>query len=329
MVPKRAGILGLGANLPERVMTNYDLEKIVDTTDEWVRTRTGICERRIVEPGTPTSTLAAGAAREALRSASLKATELDLIIVATVSPDMLFPATACLVQKKIGASCPAFDLSAACSGFPYALAVANGLIVSGGFRNILVIGAEAISGFINWKDRSTCVLFGDGAGAAIVGVVSGKRNHGILATYMGSDGSQADLLKIPAGGSAIPSSEESVRAGLHYVQMEGSEVFKAAVRTMCESIVEVLKRAGFGLKDVDCLIPHQANLRILNAVAERINFPKEKVYINLDRYGNMSAASTAVALCEAVQEGKIKRGSLAVLVAFGSGLTWASCAIRW
>lgn len=319
----------MGSYLPEKVLTNYDLEKIVDTTDEWIRTRTGICERRVVERGTPTSTLAARASEEALRSAGLKASELDLIIVATITPDMLFPATACFVQQKIGASCPAFDLSAACSGFPYALSIANGLVCSGMYRYVLVIGAEAISGFINWKDRSTCVLFGDGAGAAIVGEAKGNRDHGIIATYLGADGTQADLLKIPGGGSLHPPSEESVRQGLHYVQMEGSEVFKVAVRTMCDALVEVMKRAGLKPEDVDCLIPHQANMRILNAVAERIELPKEKIYINLDRYGNMSAASTVVALCEAVKEGKIRKGSVAIIVAFGGGLTWAACAIRW
>lgn len=329
MIQKQAQILGLGAYLPPKVLTNFDLAKIVDTNDEWIQSRTGIRERRIVEPGTPTSELASKAALEALKDAHLTPKDIDLIIVATISPDMLFPSTACIVQRKIGATCPGFDISAACSGFPYALAIANGLICSGMYRNILVIGAEAISTFINWKDRSTCVLFGDGAGAAVIGKDDAKEGCEILATYLGSDGTHADLLKIPAGGSAIPTSENSIKSGLHYVQMEGTEVFKAAVRMMCDATNEVVKRAGLSLRDVDCLIPHQANLRIINAIADRIDFPQEKIFVNLDRYGNMSAASTIVAFYEAVREGKVKKGSVAVLVAFGSGFTWASTAIRW
>lgn len=327
MNKRRVGILGLGAYLPEKVLTNFDLEKIVDTSDEWIKTRTGIRERRIAEKGTPTSELAARAAKEAIQNAGLKPTDIDLIILATISPDMLFPSTACIVQEKIGARCPGFDLSAACSGFTYALALGEGLVQSGAYKHILVIGAEVISGFINWKDRSTCVLFGDGAGAAILGEV--HDGHGILATYLGADGSQSKLLQIPAGGSAIPPSADSISAGLHYVQMEGSEVFKSAVRTMGDAIAEVIKRANLKLEDIDCLIPHQANLRILSAVSEKSGIPMEKVYVNLDRYGNMSAASTAVAFYEAVKEGKVKKNSNVVLVAFGSGLTWAACAIRW
>ncbi|MBI3999128.1 MAG: ketoacyl-ACP synthase III [Candidatus Omnitrophica bacterium] len=327
MTQQRVGILGLGAYLPEKVLTNLDLEKMVDTSDEWIQSRTGIKERRIAEKGVATSDLAAKAALEAIRSAGLKPTDLELIILATISSDMIFPSTACIVQDKIGAKCPAFDISAACSGFPYAITIAEGLIRADAYKHILVIGAEVISGFINWKDRSTCVLFGDGAGAAVLGEV--KNGHGIMATYLGSDGAQAKLLQIPAGGSAIPPSAASVDAGLHYVQMEGSEVFKSAVRTMSDAIVEVTKRAGIKIEEIDCLIPHQANLRILSAVSERTGIPLEKIFINLDRYGNMSAASTAVALCEAAKEGRLKKNSNVVLVAFGSGLTWAACAIRW
>jgi 3-oxoacyl-[acyl-carrier-protein] synthase-3 len=324
---QRAGILGLGACLPEKVLTNFDLEKMVDTTDEWIRTRTGIKERRIADNGLKTSDLGAKASLEAIQSAGLKPTDIDLIIVATISGDMIFPATACVIQNKIGAQCPAFDISAACSGFPYGLAVAEGLIRSGMYKKILVVAAEVISSFINWKDRSTCVLFGDGAGAAVVGAV--KDGHGIIATHWGSDGSQVNLLHIPAGGSAIPTTVSSLDSGLHYVQMDGSEVFKSAVRTMTDAIFEVIKKANLKLEDIDCLIPHQANLRILNAVSERTGIPSEKVFVNLDRYGNMSAASTVVALYEAAKEGKIKKGSNVVLVAFGGGLTWASCVIRW
>ncbi|OGW86306.1 MAG: 3-oxoacyl-ACP synthase [Omnitrophica bacterium RIFCSPHIGHO2_02_FULL_46_11] len=327
MTQRRVGILGLGAYLPEKVLSNHDLEKMVDTSDEWIRTRTGIRERRIAQEGTPTSELAKRASLEAIDAAGLKPTDIDLIILATVTPDMTFPSTACIVQDKIGAKCPAFDISAACSGFPYALALAQGMILSGAYKHILVIGAEVISGFINWKDRSTCILFGDGAGAAVLGEV--QDGHGILATYLGSDGAQANLLKIPAGGSAIPPSPASVEAGLHYVHMDGSEVFKSAVRIMCDSIIEVAKRADLKVEDIDCLIPHQANLRILNAVSDRTGIPLEKIFINLDRYGNMSAASTPVALYEAVKSGRVKKNSNIVLVAFGSGLTWAACTIRW
>lgn len=328
MADEQVGILGLGSYLPPKILTNFDLEKIVDTTDEWIQTRTGIRERRIAEKGTATSDLAAKAARAALNAAALKPTDIDLIICATTSPDMFFPSTACLIQKKIEARCPAFDVSAACSGFPYALGVAHGLIRAGSYRYILIVAAEVISGFLNWKDRSTCVLFGDGAGACVLGPAP-TNGSVILSTFLGSDGNQADLLKIPAGGSAIPPTKESIESGLHYIQMEGSEVFKSAVKTMGDAVIEVVKKAGLRLEDIDCLIPHQANLRILNAVAERMKLPLEKVFVNLDRYGNMSAASTAVALDEAAKNGAIRKGSLVVIVAFGSGFTWAATAIRW
>ena len=322
-----AEILGLGASLPPKVVTNFDLEKLVDTTDEWIRTRTGIRERRIVEKGVAASDLGAEAAREALKQAKVPVGDLDLIIVATATPDMTFPSTGCLVQKKIGATCPAFDISAACSGFVYALSAAEAYIKSGLYRRILVIGSEITSSFIDWKDRSTCVLFGDGAGAAVVG--SASKGHQILASHLGSDGNYADILKVPAGGSAMPISVETLSKGLQYLKMEGGEVFKLAVRTMDEAVHKVCKMAGIQTTDIACLIPHQANLRILNAVAERIQIPIEKVFINVDKYGNMSAASTIVALYEAAQSKKIKKNQYVVLVAFGGGLTWGSCAIRW
>ncbi len=321
------GILGLGASLPPKVVTNFDLEKLVDTSDEWIRTRTGIKERRIAEKGVAASDLGAEAAREALKSAGLKATDLDLIVVATVTPDMTFPSTGCLVQKKIGATCPAFDVAAACTGFVYALSIAEGYIKAGLYKNVLVIGSEITSSFINWKDRSTCVLFGDGAGAAVVGPVSD--GHCILATYLGSDGNYADILKIPAGGSAIPLDEKSITEGLQFLKMEGAEVFKLAVRTMEDAVERVCKMANIKSSQIDCLIPHQANLRILNAVAERVQIPIEKVFVNVDRYGNMSAASTIVALYEAAETKMIRKNDYVVLVAFGGGLTWGSCAIRW
>ncbi len=328
MTKIRAGIIGLGAYLPPKVLTNFDLEKIVDTTDEWIQSRTGIRERHIAEKGVAASDLAVSAALEALEQAGLKPTDLDLIIVATATPDMAFPSTGCMLQKKIGATCPAFDISAACSGFVFALATAESFIKSGLlYKNILVVGSEITSSFVDWKDRSTCVLFGDGAGAAIVSTTTG--DHEILASFLGSDGNQSDILKVPAGGSAIPINEEAIAKGLQYLKMEGSEVFKIAVRTMEEAIQKVCEMAGIRIEDIDCLIPHQANLRILNAVADRAKIPTEKVFINVDRYGNMSAASTVVALYEAAKFQRIKKGSLVVLVAFGGGLTWGSCAIRW
>lgn len=325
--PYRAAIVGLGAYLPEKVLTNFDLEKIVETTDEWIRTRTGICERHIAAPGQSSSDLALPAAQEALKNAGLTPQELNLIIVATTSPDMLFPSTACYLQKKLGASCGAFDMAAACSGFPYALSVAEGFVKSGIYQNVLVVGAEAISKFINWKDRATCVLFGDGAGAAVVS--RSKDGHGILASYLGADGGQSEILQIPAGGSMIPPSMESVTQGLHYLRMAGPELFKIAVKTMEQAVREVLSREKLDVKDIHCLIPHQANNRILQAVAERLKIAPERVFINVDRYGNMSSASTPIALYEAVKTGAVKKGDYVVLVAFGGGLTWAASLIKW
>ena len=323
----RAAITGLGAYVPEKVLTNFDLEKIVETTDEWIRTRTGIRERHIAAPDQTTSDLALPAAQEALKNAGITAKDLDLIIVATTSPDMLFPSTACCLQAKLGASCGAFDMAAACSGFVYAVAIAEGFVKSGIYKNVLAVGAETITKFINWKDRSTCVLFGDGAGAAVVS--KSKDGHGILTSNLGADGSEADILQIPAGGSRIPPSEESVKNGLHYLRMAGPELFKIAVKTMDQAVREVLKHENLEVKDIKCLIPHQANDRILKAVADRLDIPYEKVYINVDRYGNMSSASTVIALYEAVKTGVVKKGDYVVLVAFGGGLTWAANLIKW
>lgn len=325
----RTRITGLGAYLPSKVLSNADLEKMVATTDEWIRTRTGIRERRIVENGAATSDLGTEAGKEAIKNAGLKPADIDLIIVATISPDMFFPSTACMVQYKLGAGrAAAFDLLAACSGFPYALGVADGMIRSGQYKHILVIGAEVLSPFIDWKDRSTCILFGDGAGACVLSP-SRQPAKGLIATYLGSDGSCADILKIPAGGSAMPPTVDTVNSRMHTVKMSGSEIFKIAVRTMGDAVVEVCKRADLELKDIDCLIPHQANFRIIQAVAERLEMPLSKIFLNLERYGNMSAASTAVALYEAVKTGVIRSGSNVVLVAFGGGLTWASCMVKW
>ena len=297
--PYRAAITGLGAYLPEKVLTNADIEKIVETTDEWIRTRTGILERRIAAKEQTTSDLALPAAQEALKDAGLTPQDLDLIIVATCSPDMIFPSASCCLQAKLGATCGAFDLAAACSGFAYALSVAEGFVKSGIHKNVLVVGAETITRFVNWKDRSTCVLFGDGAGAAVVS--RSRDGHGILASYLGADGTQSEILQIPAGGSKIPPSAESVANGLHFIRMAGPELFKIAVKTMEQAVLKVLEHEKLQVKDINCLIPHQANDRILQAVADRLKIAPEKVFINVHRYGNMSSASTVVALYEAVK----------------------------
>jgi 3-oxoacyl-[acyl-carrier-protein] synthase-3 len=325
--PYRAAITGLGAYLPEKVLTNADIEKLVDTTDEWIRTRTGIRERRIAAEGQATSDLALPAAQEALKNAGLTPQDLDIIIVGTTSPDMIFPSASCYLQAKLGASCGAFDLAAACSGFVYALSVAEGFVKSGIYKNALVVGAETITKLINWKDRGTCILFGDGAGAAVVS--RSRDGHGILASYLGADGNQSELLQIPAGGSKIPTSAETVANGLHYIRMAGPELFKIAVKTMEQAVLKVLEHENLQVKDINCLIPHQANSRILSAVADRLKIAPEKVFINVDRYGNMSSASTVVALYEAVKSGVVKKGDYVVLVAFGGGLTWGASLIKW
>ena len=325
--PYRAAITGLGAYLPEKILTNAEIEKIVDTSDEWIRTRTGIRERRIAAKDQATSDLALPAAQEALKNAGLTPKDLDLIIVATTSPDMLFPSASCFLQAKLGATCGAFDLAAACSGFAYALSVAEGFVKSGIHMNVLVVGAETITRFVDWKDRSTCVLFGDGAGAAVVS--RSRDGHGILASHLGADGTQSEILQIPAGGSRMPPSAESVANGLHYIRMDGRALFKIAVKTMEQAVLKVLEHEKLHVKDINCLIPHQANNRILQAVAERLEIPSEKVFINVDRYGNMSSASTVIALYEAVKSGVVKKGDYVVLVAFGGGLTWGASLLKW
>ncbi|NQT06703.1 MAG: ketoacyl-ACP synthase III [Candidatus Omnitrophica bacterium] len=323
----RVGIIGVGSYLPEKVLTNEDLEKMVDTSDEWITTRTGIKERRIADKDTATSDLAKEAAIEAVKNAGLKITDIELIIVATITPDSTLPSTACILQGKLGAKkAVAFDVSAACAGFIYAIATAEAFIKSGLYKNALVIGAEKMSSFTDWKDRNTCVLFGDGAGAAVLAPV---KDGGILATHLGSDGSQADLLKVPAGGSRMPASKETVENRLHYIKMSGSELFKQAVKIMANAGNEAASLLHFGCDDIDWVIPHQANIRILNAVAKRMKLDREKIYLNIERYGNMSSASTAVALVEAVKEGKIKKGDVVVLDAFGAGLVWGAIVIRW
>jgi 3-oxoacyl-[acyl-carrier-protein] synthase-3 len=325
---RRAAFAGTGHYLPERVLSNADLERMVETSDEWIRTRTGIRERRIAAEGEVTSDMAAAAARRALESAGAAAEEVDAILVATCTPDHIFPNTACAVQQKIGAT-RAFcmDLSAACSGFLFGLETARGLIASGGCRTVLVIGAEKMSCVVDWQDRSTCVLFGDGAGAVVLREASGP--HGILAAELGSDGSLGDLLKIPGGGSVAPASARTVAERLHYVKMGGNHVFRHAVTTMSEAGRKVLDKAGLSLKEVDWIVPHQANLRILHAIAERAEMPMERIVTNLERVGNLSAASIPVALDEAVRDGRVRPGQVLLLIAFGGGFTWGAMAVRW
>ena len=328
MENKKVGIIGTGHYLPKKVLTNVDLERMVETSDEWIITRTGIKERHLVEKGTATSDIAALAAKEALEDSKLNPEDIELIIVGTITPDMQFPATACLVQAKLGAKNAAcFDVSAACSGFIYAISVAESMIKSGQYKNALVIGAEVLSSVVDWQDRSTCVLFGDGAGAVVLAPVD---EGGILSTYLGSDGNEAGLLSVPAGGSAMPATAETVNDRQHYLKMSGNEVFKLAVKAMTDAADKAAKKAGISSVDqLDLIIPHQANMRILLAVANRLKIPEEKLFLNVAKYGNMSSASTAVALDEAVREGRIKKGDNIILVAFGSGLTWAACVIKW
>ncbi|HUO56826.1 MAG TPA: beta-ketoacyl-ACP synthase III [bacterium] len=324
-----AGFLGTGSYLPERIMTNKDMEKIVETSDEWIVTRTGIRERRMAAPDQTTSDMATEAAKKALASAGLKPTDLDLIILATITPDMPTPATACLVQTKLGApQAAAFDISAACSGFVYGLTISKAFIESGIYKRILLIGAEKLTAFMDWKDRASCVLFGDGAGAAVIGEVP-EGKHEILSSFMAANGGEADLLKIPGGGCKIPSSPQSVEKGMHFLKMEGKEIFKIAVKVMSEAVLEATRRANLDITQVSRIIPHQANMRIIQAIGERMNLPPEKLFVNLDRVGNTSAASVIIALDEAVQKGLVKDGDNIILVAFGAGTTLASSAVKW
>ncbi|MDH7576813.1 MAG: beta-ketoacyl-ACP synthase III [Bacillota bacterium] len=327
---KTRGVLitGLSKHLPDRKLTNADLEKMVETTDEWIASRTGIKERRIAAPDEPSSSLALKAAQKALLQAKIEPEQIDLIIVATVTPDMFFPSTACLIQAGLGAKrAAAFDIEAACPGFIYACAVGSQFIATGMYDCVLVVGVDTLSKIINWKDRNTCVLFGDGAGAAILR--PGPAQDGFLSFVLGADGSGENFLKIPAGGSRYPASADTIANQLHTIHMHGNEVFKFAVRAMPEAALESLDRAGLKADQVDLLIPHQANLRIIEAARKRIGLPPEKIFVNLEKYGNTSAASIPVALTEAVEEGRIKEGSIVVLTAFGAGFTWAACTLRW
>ena len=321
-------LAGSGYYLPAKRLTNQDLIKLIDTTDEWIVTRTGIRERRIAAPDEFTSDLAAKAATLALQRAGIAPAEVDLIIQATITPDMPFPATACLVQQKIGARrAAAFDLEAACSGFIYGLEIGQQFIMSRTYDTVLVIGAEKLSSITNWQDRNTCVLFGDGAGAAVL------RNrpdaHGLLTACIGADGDKAELLSMPGGGSRHPATHASVDARLHFLRMEGKEVFKNAVNAMLTAANEAMRRCELEIGQIKCVIPHQANRRIIDAVGERLGARPDQLFINLERYGNTSAASVAIALDEVVQQGRIQRGDLVMLLAFGAGLTWGAAIIEW
>jgi 3-oxoacyl-[acyl-carrier-protein] synthase-3 len=325
---RRAHIVGWGMAVPERVLGNGDLAAMVDTSDEWIRQRTGILERHIVSDGETTFTLSLKAARAALEVGDRDPAHLDLIVVATVTPDHAFPATACLLQDALGAEkAAAFDLSAGCSGFVYGLALAADLIAVGSYERALVIGAETLSRITDWNDRGTCVLFGDGAGAVLL-EANGARG-GVLSSVLGSDGSGGDLLRLPAGGSARPASAETVARGQHYLEMRGRQVFRFATRIMPEATREVLERAGLNVEDVSLFLPHQANDRILQAAAKGLGVPETRMFSNVARYGNTSSASIPIALCEAVEQGLIRRDDVVVCVGFGAGLTWAAAAIRW
>ncbi|BBM36413.1 beta-ketoacyl-ACP synthase III [Pseudoleptotrichia goodfellowii] len=322
----RVGILGTGSYLPEKVMTNDDLSKFVDTNDEWIRTRTGIRERRIAAENEATSDLAYKAAEKAIENAKIDKNEIDLVIVATMSPDHITPATAAIVQDKLGINAAAFDLSAACTGFVYAFTTGYSFVKSGIYKKVLVIGAETMSRILDWEDRTTCVLFGDGAGAVVLGQIE---NGGYIASHLVSDGSGAEDVIILAGGSRNPVSKEEIDKREIYFKMKGSDVFKFAVRAFPETVENVLAQGNITADDVDMFIPHQANIRIIESIAKRFKQPLDKFYVNLQRYGNTSGASIPLALDEANKEGKLKKGDKVVMVGFGGGLTYGSILLEW
>lgn len=324
----RAVVTGTGSALPSRVLTNHDLEKMVDTSDEWITTRTGIKERRIAAEDEYLSLYATEASRRALEMSGVPAADLDLIICATVTPDKPIPSTSCTIQENLGARrAAAFDLAAGCSGFIYGLAVADRFLTGGGYRHVLVIGAELLSKYVDWQDRTTCIIFADGAGATVLSARDGT--SGILATSLRSDGSMADYIQVPAGGTMMPASERTVREHLHYIRMKGNETFKIAVRSIEEVSREVLAASGLSASDIDHYIPHQANRRIIEAVGTRLGLRPDQVYINIDRVGNTSSASIPIALDEAVRAGRIHTGDTVLFAAFGAGLTWGAALLRW
>src|SRR5437899_4017359 len=325
---RTCSIVGVGSYVPAKVLTNAELEKTVDTSDEWITSRTGIKERRLAESDEFTSDVATQAARKAMQMAGVTAEQIDLIIIATITPDMPFPSTACLVQQKIGAGrAAAFDVEAACSGFIFGLEIAQQFIMSRTYDTVLVAGAEKLSSIVDWEDRNTCVLFGDGAGAAIL--QNRPNSHGLLTAVMGADGEKSDLLFMPGGGSRCPATAASVSSRLHFLRMEGKETFRNAVQAMQTAAEEALRRCEIDISRIRCIIPHQANRRIIDAVGERLGAKPEQLFINVDKYGNTSAASVAIALDEAIQSGRVQRGDLILLIVFGAGLTWGAAVIEW
>jgi len=323
----RAGIIGIGSYLPEKVLLNTELEKMVNTTNEWIVERTGILSRRIAEANISSSDLGAEAAKLAIENANLKPEDIDMIISASSSPDCTFPATACVIQEKIKAkNAAAFDVQAACTGFVYGLTTAAQYIMTGECKNVLVVGSEVLSKITDWRDRNTCILFGDGAGAV---VVSNVQTGGIVATILGADGGGANLLELPAGGTKEPASIDTVKNRRHYIRMNGNEVFKFAVKVFEDSVRKVIEKANLSLDHIDLIIPHQANVRIIDAAIKRLKYPLERVVINLDKYGNMSSASIPVALHEAINMGRIKKGDKVVLIGFGAGLSWGAVLMEW
>jgi 3-oxoacyl-[acyl-carrier-protein] synthase-3 len=328
--PRYAQIVGWGYQVPDKVITNHDLEQIVDTSDEWIRSRTGIEKRHVAARPTETSaTLGVAAARKALEVADVSPSRVDLIICATSSPEHIFPSTASIIQDALGATrAGAFDLSAACSGFVYGLSMARGHILAGDAEYVLVVGAETLSRIVDWTDRNTCVLFGDGAGAVLV--AASEVPGGIMASELGSDGSGADVLTLPAGGSAMPASLETVSNGSHFIKMDGKAVFRFAVRVMADATRRVIERAGLTVDDIDLVVPHQANLRIIqNSVQRQLHIAEDKIYVNLQEYGNTSTASIPIALCEAIKEKRVRPGDNLVFVGFGAGLSWGACTVKW
>lgn len=325
---KRVGIFGTGACLPAKVLTNVDLSKIVETSDEWIQSRTGIRERRVISKGECTSDLAAEAGRRALAAAGLDPMDLDLILVGTCTPDHFLPNTACHVQRKIGAwNAGAIDLNAACTGFVYALAAGTGMVANGTCRNALVIGAESLSTILDYTDRNSCVIFGDGAGAAVLRETNGP--HEILGSFLGADGKTEEIMLVPAGGARLPATAQTVAERKHFIRMRGRDIYEFAVRKMVEMTEKAAASVGLKPRDLAYIVPHQVNLRILESAAKRLEVPMEKLYVNIDKYGNTSAASVPIALDEALHLGKFKSGDLVCLVAFGAGLTWASSLLRW
>jgi 3-oxoacyl-[acyl-carrier-protein] synthase-3 len=325
---RKIKITGTGFYVPDKILTNFDLEKMVDTSDDWIITRTGIKERRIASQDQATSDLAVEAGKRALKNAGLEVKDIDLIIVATSTPDTIFPSTACWVQKGLNADhVPAFDISVGCTGFLYGMILAESLVLSGVNKRVLLIGGELLTKVVNWKDRNTCVLFGDAAGAVVLD--ESKDESGMLSFYWKADGKLGDLLSLPAGGTRLPATAETVARKLHCLQMKGNEVFKYAVKRMGEAALEALKIANLKKSDIDIFIPHQANIRIIEATGRRLNLPSEKVYSNIHKYGNVSVASIPISLDELREDGKLKKGTIIVMDAFGAGFTWAAIAYRW